>query len=231
MDYYKTLGVKRNASQDEIRTAYKTLAKKFHPDIYKGDKAFAERIMQEVNVAYDTLSDAQKREMYDLSYSASAARTRQDRAAATSVRKMEEKPPKEKRLYVAIGEVETWNTAPGKGAFVFSTIIWILYCITSSYTMEIILIASYSVLLVLSVIIFVGIRFDVRIDVFFVSIVYALLYSLIYNIVSVSFLYEPFSIFENLLIIPLLACSISLMPASLTLAIVRSLRKRRRISD
>jgi len=63
-DYYKTLGVKRNASQDEIRKAYRRLARKHHPDVNPGDKASEERFKQ-VQEAYDVLSDKKKREMYD----------------------------------------------------------------------------------------------------------------------------------------------------------------------
>ncbi|MCL1802344.1 MAG: DnaJ domain-containing protein [Eubacteriaceae bacterium] len=231
MDYYKTLGVKRSASQDEIRTAYKGLAKKFHPDIYKGDKNYAEKIMQDVNVAYDTLSDPGKRERYDLSIPAVGYFTKNERTYQTSVRKVETplKPAKDKKAHMPVGEVETWNTAPGRIALAFSAIIWLLYAITSSETMKLMLVFAYSALMALSVVIFVGIRFDVRIDVFFISIIYALLFSLVYNVVSVSILYEPFTIHENLVIVPLLACTISLMPATLTLSIVRFMRNRMKL--
>ncbi len=63
-DYYKTLGVKRNASQDEIRKQYKRLARKYHPDLNPGDKAAEERFKM-VQEAYDVLGDAKKRQMYD----------------------------------------------------------------------------------------------------------------------------------------------------------------------
>ena len=63
-DYYKTLGVKRNASQDDIRKAYRRLARKHHPDLNPGDKAAEERFKQ-VQEAYDVLSDKKKRDMYD----------------------------------------------------------------------------------------------------------------------------------------------------------------------
>ncbi len=63
-DYYKTLGVKRNSSQEEIRKAYRRLARKHHPDLNPGDKAAEERFKQ-VQEAYDVLSDPKKREMYD----------------------------------------------------------------------------------------------------------------------------------------------------------------------
>lgn len=67
MTYYEILGVSRNASQKEIRTAYKKLIKQYHPDLYQGDKIFAEKKTQEINEAYDILSDNTKKYNYDLS--------------------------------------------------------------------------------------------------------------------------------------------------------------------
>ena len=63
-DYYKTLGVERNASADEIRSAYRKLAMKYHPDKNPGDKK-AEDKFKEINEAYQVLSDEQKRSHYD----------------------------------------------------------------------------------------------------------------------------------------------------------------------
>jgi molecular chaperone DnaJ len=63
-DYYQTLGVKREAAADDIRKAYRRLARKHHPDLNPGDKAAEERFKQ-VQEAYDVLSDAKKRKMYD----------------------------------------------------------------------------------------------------------------------------------------------------------------------
>ena len=62
-NYYELLGVAREASQDQIKKAYRKLARKYHPDVSK--EADAETRMQELNVAYDTLSDAEKKREYD----------------------------------------------------------------------------------------------------------------------------------------------------------------------
>ena len=64
--YYETLGIERNASEDEIRRAYRALAKKYHPDVYEGNERIAQARMQEINRAYAVLSDAEKRRDYDL---------------------------------------------------------------------------------------------------------------------------------------------------------------------
>lgn len=65
MNYYQILGVNKNASQKEIKEAYKKLVKKYHPDIYSGDKTFAETKIKEINSAYDILSNEETKKAYD----------------------------------------------------------------------------------------------------------------------------------------------------------------------
>jgi DnaJ-class molecular chaperone len=63
-DYYQTLGVPRTASAEEIRKAYRELARKYHPDLHPDDAAAKEKFKQ-VQTAFDVLNDQSKREMYD----------------------------------------------------------------------------------------------------------------------------------------------------------------------
>jgi len=64
IDYYKILGVNKNATQDDIRTAYRKLARKHHPDLNPNDKE-ANKKFQQVNEANEVLSDPEKRKKYD----------------------------------------------------------------------------------------------------------------------------------------------------------------------
>lgn len=64
-DYYQILGVAKNATQEEIKKAYRKLAVTYHPDKNQSDKD-AEKKFQEISSAYEVLSDEKKRETYDL---------------------------------------------------------------------------------------------------------------------------------------------------------------------
>src|SRR5262245_16708857 len=63
-DYYEILGVKRDAKPEEIKKAYRRLARKYHPDVNPGDKAAEDRFKQ-MSEAFDVLSDPKKRKVYD----------------------------------------------------------------------------------------------------------------------------------------------------------------------
>src|SRR5438552_2850637 len=63
-DYYEVLGIKRGAPDDEIKKAYRKLARKFHPDLNPGDKA-AEEQFKQLQEAYDVLSEPENRKLYD----------------------------------------------------------------------------------------------------------------------------------------------------------------------
>ncbi|WP_163787638.1 DnaJ domain-containing protein, partial [Myxococcus vastator] len=63
-DYYQTLGVDRSASAEDVKKAYRKLARKYHPDVNPGNKAAEEKFKQ-VSAAFEVLSDARKRKLYD----------------------------------------------------------------------------------------------------------------------------------------------------------------------
>ena len=64
-DYYEVLGVPRTAGPDDIKKAYRRLAKEYHPDMAKGDKKVAEERFKELSEAYEVLADGEKRKVYD----------------------------------------------------------------------------------------------------------------------------------------------------------------------
>lgn len=64
-DYYEVLGLPRTATTDEVKSAYRRLARQYHPDVNKGDRAVAEEKFKEVSEAYEVLADTEKRRRYD----------------------------------------------------------------------------------------------------------------------------------------------------------------------
>ena len=64
-DYYEVLGVSKTATPEEIKKAYRSLAKKHHPDVSTEDKEVAEAKFKEISEAYEVLSDQEKRQLYD----------------------------------------------------------------------------------------------------------------------------------------------------------------------
>lgn len=65
MNYYEILEVSVNASKEVIKNAYRALSKKYHPDSYNGNKEYAQNKMKDINTAYETLIDDNKRLLYD----------------------------------------------------------------------------------------------------------------------------------------------------------------------
>src|SRR5512140_268144 len=84
-DLYEILGVSRTASQDDIKKAYRRLAKQYHPDVNPGNKA-AEEKFKEVTAAFEVLSDEKRRKLYD-EFGADALRTGFDEKKAEEYRR------------------------------------------------------------------------------------------------------------------------------------------------
>lgn len=84
LNYYEILKVKTNVTDKELKKAYRLLAKKYHPDTYQGNKSVAEAKMQEINVAYDTLSNKDLRKAYDKKFGINQVETANTYKTTTS---------------------------------------------------------------------------------------------------------------------------------------------------
>ena len=118
MNYYEILEVSVNASKEVIKNAYRALTKKYHPDSYKGNQEYAQEKMKEINEAYETLIDDNKRLTYDyengFKIDPNAPKEELDIKEETNI-KVEEKDEKkedklmtfikEKKIFIAIGIV------------------------------------------------------------------------------------------------------------------------------
>lgn len=82
-EYYRTLGVQPGASQDELKKAYRSLAKKYHPDLHPGDH-IAEDRFKDINEAYEVLSDPDKRKEYDAKQQTTQHRQAQNKAKSAT---------------------------------------------------------------------------------------------------------------------------------------------------
>lgn len=85
-NYYEILGVASDASQDEIKMAFRRLARRYHPDVNPNDQTAEEKFKQ-INEAYDTLSDENKRQQYELKFFGASKRRRPSRYNGTKSRK------------------------------------------------------------------------------------------------------------------------------------------------
>lgn len=124
-DLYDVLGVSRGASSDEIRKAYRKLAKKFHPDMNPGDRK-AEEKFKEITAAHEVLSDARKRKLYD-EFGPDSLRTGFDEKAADQYRQWRQhggRPGQE--VPFDLGDFETVNVG-GVGNFDFGSIFGDLF--------------------------------------------------------------------------------------------------------
>ena len=124
-DLYDVLGVSRGASNDDIRKAYRKLAKKFHPDMNPGNKK-AEEKFKEITAAHEVLSDSKKRKLYD-EFGPDSLRTGFDEKAADQYRQWRQhggRPGQE--VPFDLGDFETVNVG-GVGNFDFGSIFGDLF--------------------------------------------------------------------------------------------------------
>ena len=90
-NFYEVLRVRTNASQEQIKRAYMELVRRYHPDIYRGDKFYAERYTAIITEAYSVLKDPTRREEYNLLHNISSNPTRRQLRQEDSQIKKEKK--------------------------------------------------------------------------------------------------------------------------------------------
>ena len=118
-DLYDILGVPRTATADEVKTAYRTLAKKYHPDRNPGDKA-AEEKFKEVTAAADVLTDPKRRSLYD-EFGADSLRSGFDPAKAEQYRQWKQHGAPQGGMPFGFGDFERVNVGDF-GAFDFGSL-------------------------------------------------------------------------------------------------------------
>jgi curved DNA-binding protein len=123
-DLYDVLGVSRGASTDEIRKAYRKLAKKHHPDMNPGDKK-AEEKFKEITAAHEVLADDKKRKLYD-EFGPDALRTGFDEKAADQYRQWRQHGGRQGEVPFDLGDYSTVNVG-GMGDFDFGSIFGDLF--------------------------------------------------------------------------------------------------------
>ena len=90
VDHYELLGLASTASAGDIQKAYRKLARKYHPDKYKGDKAHAEQLFMKIKASVDVLNDAEKRKEFDARIAARVAREKKHAAMDAERRSLKE---------------------------------------------------------------------------------------------------------------------------------------------
>lgn len=93
-DYYKSLELNFGATSTDIKTAYRRLAKKYHPDLHFGNKLFEEKF-KEINEAYSILNDKAKKDIYDINYQKSKYRQSTNNNSSNSTNNSEKKEQKQ----------------------------------------------------------------------------------------------------------------------------------------
>jgi curved DNA-binding protein len=123
-DLYEILGVPRSASQDEVKKAYRRLAKQYHPDVNPGNKG-AEEKFKEVTAAFEVLSDPKRRKLYD-EFGADALRTGFDEKRAEEVRRWKRQGAPPGGMPFDFGDFATVDVGQ-YGSFDFGTIFGDLF--------------------------------------------------------------------------------------------------------